>query len=145
AFERAFAWLEERYRRALSWALHHRWLVVGLGAGSLATSLAAAVLVLGVDFVPPTDRGQVTVTIELPPGSPLAATDAAVMRIDAAAARIPEVVARLTSAGEIPPGFGSLPRRGSEVGQVALTLQQKPGVMERLLHPWNPRGRRRSD
>jgi HAE1 family hydrophobic/amphiphilic exporter-1 len=55
------------------------------------------------------------------------------------------MAARLASAGEIPPGFGTLPRRGSEVGQVALTLAEKPGVMDRLLHPLHPRGRLRTD
>jgi hydrophobic/amphiphilic exporter-1 (mainly G- bacteria), HAE1 family len=145
AFERAFVWLEEWYRRALAWALRHRWAVVATGFGSLAVSLLAAALVLGVDFVPPSDRGQVTATVELPPGSPLAATDATVQRVDAAAAATPEVRARLASAGEIPAGFGSVPRRGSEVGQVALTLQDKPGLLDWLLHPWNPAGRHRSD
>lgn len=144
-FERAFRWLEGRYRLALGWALRHRWAVVAAGAGSLAISLAAAVLVLSVDFVPPSDRGEVTATVELPPGSPLTATDTAVRRVDAAAAAIPEVRARLASAGEIPPGFGSVPRQGSEVGQVALTLEDKAGVLEAILHPWSPGGRQRSD
>ena len=100
---------------------------------------------LGVDFVPPTDRGQVNVAIELPPGASLQATDAAVRRVDAAAAALPEVRARFASVGEIPPGFGALPRRGSEVGQVALMLQEKAGLLDRLLRPWSATGRRRSD
>jgi HAE1 family hydrophobic/amphiphilic exporter-1 len=145
AFERGFGQLEARYRRALAWALGHRGWVVAAGVGSLALALGAAAWGLGVDFVPPVDRGQVTVTVELPPGSPLAATDAVVRRVDSAAGSIPEVRARLASAGEIPPGFGTLPRRGSEVGQLALTLLDKPGLLDRLLGPWGTPGRQRSD
>jgi HAE1 family hydrophobic/amphiphilic exporter-1 len=145
AFERGFARLEATYRRVLGWALGHRRWVVTAGAGSLVLALLAAALVLGVDFVPPVDRGQVTVTVELPPGSALEATDAVVQRVDGVAAAVAEVGARLASSGEIPPGFGALPRRGSEVGQVALTLKEKPGLVDRLLNPWRAPGRRRSD
>lgn len=144
-FERAFAALEARYRRALAWALRHRPLVVVLAVGSLAVSLAAAALVLGVEFIPPTDRGEVTATIELPPGATLTATDEVVRRVDTSAAAIPEVRARFASAGEVPAGFGSIPSRGSEVGYVALTLYEKPGLLDRLFRPWSTTGRRRSD
>jgi HAE1 family hydrophobic/amphiphilic exporter-1 len=144
-FERGFRMLESYYRSALAWALRHRWTVVAAGIGSLVAALAAAALVLGVDFVPPTDRGQVNVTVELPPGSPLEGTDSIIRRVDAAAGTIPEVRARFATVGEIPPGFGALPQRGSEVGQVAVTLYDKVGLLDRLLRPWNPTGRRRAD
>jgi HAE1 family hydrophobic/amphiphilic exporter-1 len=145
AFDRAFARLEARYRTTLAWALEHRPLVVVAGVGSLALAVAVALLVLGTEFVPPTDRGQVTASVELPPGTPLTATDDIVQRIDAAAAAIPEVRARFASAGEIPAGFGELPRRGSEVGQVALTLADKQSLLDRIFRPWITTGRRRSD
>lgn len=78
------------YRRFLAWALNHRKLVVAavflIFAGSLA--LAPAV---GFDFMPQTDEGSISITIELPRGTELATTAAMTDRIVKLIQQQPEI------------------------------------------------------
>jgi HAE1 family hydrophobic/amphiphilic exporter-1 len=100
---------------------------------------------VGFDFTPSVDRGQVSVNVELAPGASLEATDAVMAQVEAVAEQIPEVDRErmLASIGEIIGGFGSLPDRGSQIGQLTLMLTEKQGFVERLLHPAGQAGRRR--
>ncbi|MFN3651000.1 MAG: efflux RND transporter permease subunit [Armatimonadota bacterium] len=136
-FDAQYQKLEQLYGRSLGWALRHRLAVVTGGFGSLALVGFLGWQVIGFDFTPSVDRGQVTVLVELPPGASLAATDRLVQQVEAAAVRIPEVDAdrMLTSVGEIIGGFGSIPDRGSQFAQVTLMLRDKAGLAERLLDP----------
>ncbi len=147
-FDRTYERLERQYERVLALALERRSWVVTLGFGSLALTGFLAWQMLGFDFTPSIDRGQVTVEVELPPGAALSATDGVLRRIEAVAAEIPEVDREkmLSSAGEILAGFGSLPDRGPQLGQLTLNLIEKQGFLDRLLHPGGQTGmRRRSD
>jgi HAE1 family hydrophobic/amphiphilic exporter-1 len=116
-----------------------------IGFGSLVGVGLLAWQVLGFDFTPSVDRGQVTVQVELPAGSSLVATDAVMARVEAAAEKVPEIDRErmLASVGEIIGGFGSIPDRGSQIGQLTLMLIDKQGFVERLLHPGGQPGRRR--
>lgn len=148
AFNRLYERLETQYRGALRWALRRRATVALIGFGALFAVGALAWQVLGFDFTPSVDRGEVQVRVELPPGSSLQATDEVVRRIEAEAAKVPEVIAErtLASVGEILGGFGSTPDRGPQFGQITLALQEKQGLVEKLLHPGGQAGRRtRSD
>lgn len=148
AFDNVYERLEVRYRRALRWALRHRLAVVVLGFGSLFAVGALSFQVIGFDFTPSIDRGQVNVSIELPPGSTLKSTDALMARVEAEAAQIPEVDPdrMFASVGEVIGGFGSLPEQGAQFGQLTLMLKDKQGLIEKLTHPNGQAGRRnRSD
>ncbi len=147
-FNARYRRLEEAYREALAWSLRHRSIVVASGFGSLLLVGFLSWQVLGFDFTPSVDRGQVSVQIELPPGASLQATDRLMAKIEAEAAKIPEVDPErmLASVGEIIGGFGSLPDRGPQFGQLTLMLIEKQGFLDRLLHPLGQEGRRkRSD
>jgi len=147
-FNRSYEHLETEYRRTLSWSLRHRGAVVLIGFGSLIGVGLLSWQVLGFDFTPSVDRGQVSVQVELPPGASLKATDAVMLEVEAAAEKVPGVDPErmLASVGEIIGGFGSLPDRGPQLGQLTLMLQDKPSFMERLLRPGGVPGRRnRSD
>lgn len=147
-FNRSYESLETRYRGALAWALRRRGTVAVVGFGALFAVGALAWQVLGFDFTPSVDRGEVQVRLELPPGASLQATDQVMRRIEAEAAKVPEVVpARmLASVGEILGGFGSTPDQGPQFGQLTLMLQEKQSFVDRLLHPGGQAGRRtRSD
>jgi hydrophobic/amphiphilic exporter-1 (mainly G- bacteria), HAE1 family len=147
-FDRRYAGLEEAYRRTLGWALRRRGWVAGAGFGSLALVGLLAWQVLGFDFTPSVDRGQVSVQVELPPGASLAATDRLLARVEEAAAGIPEVDAdrMLASVGEIVGGFGALAEVGPQFGQVTLMLIDRQSMLERLARPFGQPGkRRRSD
>jgi HAE1 family hydrophobic/amphiphilic exporter-1 len=147
-FDRRYARLEAEYRAALAWALRHRVMVVVSGFGSLALVGFLAWRVLGFDFAPLVDRGQVSIQVELPPGAALERTSGVVARVEAEVVKIPEVQAdrMLASVGEIIGGFGTLPDRGAQFGQLTLMLMEKQGFVDRLLHPLGQPGRRnRSD
>ena len=62
------------YKGILGWSLHFRWVVVGI---SLALLLVSVLILrsLPIGFFPTTDQGQISVGINLPPGSSLDKTD----------------------------------------------------------------------
>src|SRR5215212_6667084 len=61
----------ERYRRGVAWALDHRKTMIGLAAASFVGAIALQVLIGGFGFAPDSDRSELTVTVEAPPGSSL--------------------------------------------------------------------------
>ncbi|PCE30793.1 efflux RND transporter permease subunit [Burkholderia ubonensis] len=87
-----------RYLKLLDWALRHRRTCVFAGAAFLAGSLAIAPL-LPSGFLPVNDTSVSRIEVTLPPGTPLAKTDAVLQRIAAEAKRRPEVMATFTTAG----------------------------------------------
>lgn len=60
--------LNGSYRKLLSWALGNRKKVVGLTVVLLVLSIAATPLI-GTEFIPATDQGEISVAVELPPGT----------------------------------------------------------------------------
>jgi HAE1 family hydrophobic/amphiphilic exporter-1 len=144
-FDRSYDRIEARYRGALAWALRHRGTVVLAGFGSLLAAGALAWQFLGFDFTPSNDRGQVKVEMELPAGSSLDATNTLMAAVEDVAASVPEVDAQrmLATVGQILGGFGSIPDRGPELGQLTLMLIEKQGFLDRIVHPFGERGKRR--
>jgi len=61
------------YMRASAWALHHRWITIGL-AGAFFVGSIMLIPLLPTGFIPPDDNSQTQVYVELPPGSTLAQT-----------------------------------------------------------------------
>jgi cobalt-zinc-cadmium resistance protein CzcA len=62
--------LRERYRDALRWAIHRRWLTVGVGVVSLATALYLALSgVIGSEFLPHLDEGAIWVRGTMAPST----------------------------------------------------------------------------
>lgn len=83
AFKAGFAGLERRYPPLLAGALKQRGAVLGvtLLMGGLAWWAAQG---LGLQLVPPLAQGEFTAQLRLPPGSPLARTDALQTRLQQA-------------------------------------------------------------
>lgn len=147
-FDRQYEALERFYRHLLEWALRRRFLVVAGGFGSLGVALLLAWRLLGFDFVPAVDHGQVAVTLQMPPGTSLAATDRTMRAIEEVAAQVPEVEAdrMFASVGEILGGFGSLPDRGPQFAQLTLPLRDKDSMFDRLRYGFGGSpNRQRSD
>lgn len=82
--------IDQWYHRLLSWAVEHPWKVVAAAMlvflGSLST-----LTVLGTEFVPAEDRGQMEVMLELPPGTSFDQSEAAVAEVERIVREIPEV------------------------------------------------------
>jgi HAE1 family hydrophobic/amphiphilic exporter-1 len=70
--DRFNAWFDrqaDRYRVVIGWALDHRWTMVGLAAASLVGAVALQVMFGGFGFAPDSDRSELTLQLEAPPGA----------------------------------------------------------------------------
>jgi len=72
-------WWERLYVRILSTALDHRWVVVAIAAGILATTPLAYRMV-GRDWMPQEDQSELTVNMETPLGSALTVVEDTLQR-----------------------------------------------------------------
>ncbi len=75
-----FAWIDRRYGQILRWSLDHRPLVVAMVAGTLVMAFPLNALV-GRDWIPPDDQGEITAILNLPEGTSLDATSRVVADI----------------------------------------------------------------
>jgi len=109
-FERVFAWLSASYGRLLAGALHYRKTtiaLVGLLFG-LALFLPAGGFV-GAEFTPPTDKGELSVTLQFAEGQRIEQTDTLARQFEQSLRQLPEVRRIFTSVGSNPEGFGVTP------------------------------------
>jgi hydrophobic/amphiphilic exporter-1 (mainly G- bacteria), HAE1 family len=87
-------------QRALTWGLQNRRLVVWVSFGSLAVALLLIPLgVVGFEYYPPVDRGELFVTINYPTGTPLATTTAAVRKAEQIVLKCPDLESETSIAG----------------------------------------------
>lgn len=120
-FERWQERLSERYGGVLAWALDHRKTVVAASAGLLAASLALVPLgLIGTEFITETDRGEFAVNIDLPLGTALVRTDAAIREVEKVVASMPEVESYLTTVGRQQTEWKNAEQ--SNVGQIQVKL-----------------------
>lgn len=146
-FDQFYSWLDSSYRRILVWALRHRLLVVSFGVAALVLTGIYSWRKLGTEFTPPIDRGIINITVEMPVGTALEATDDVMAAVEDTIANIPEVDNFLTNIGLLTGGFGSIPQHGSQYGQITLQLLDQPSLKDKVQHPFAklPGKRYRSD
>jgi len=82
--------LMRAYLRILRWTLKNRTITLMLGLGIFALSIFSATL-LPSEFVPVTDEGRASVSVELPPGSTLQDTQVVARSLSSQISEIPEV------------------------------------------------------
>ncbi len=90
--------LDQRYHRLLGWAVDHPWSVVAMAAVVFFASLGT-LRVVGTEFVPLEDRGQMEVLVELPPGTSFSQSEAAVAGVETVVRGINEVRQIFTTVG----------------------------------------------
>ena len=90
--------LVDAYLRVLKWALGHRWTTMGLATLFFAGSVGLMMMLPG-DFIPPEDQSLSNFSFELPPGTTLAETDAAMQQVSAIIGREKEVKSVFISIG----------------------------------------------
>jgi len=96
---RMFTGMENRYRAPLHFALGHRWLVV-LGAAALLAGSLALVPLVGTEFMPQTDEGEVRIDAEMEVGTRLGVLDEKFKIIEAVVEEaVPEMEHMVVSAG----------------------------------------------
>ena len=109
--------------RALEWALRKRWTVFIISFGSLALALLLIPLgLVGFEFVPQVDRGEIYVTITYPTGTPLETTRAGVLAVERYVDSIPDASAETALAGAY---VGNLPGyvNNGAIGQLHIFLK----------------------
>jgi hydrophobic/amphiphilic exporter-1 (mainly G- bacteria), HAE1 family len=120
-FERSRQWYS---RRALPWALQRPGLVFAGSAGAVVLSCLLVPLgVVGFEFIPAVDRGEIFVQLTYPTGTPLAKVNAAISAIDKRFSALPDTDSLTGLAGGTQSNFGGLIAQGS-VGQIHVFLKQ---------------------
>lgn len=122
--ERFYAWsesfltsLEERYRRAVEWALANRSTVV-IGAAVLFVLSLAVVPRIGSELMPQTDEGEIRINAEMAVGTRLELMDETFLKIEQIAVEeVPELESMLTTVGG-----GGWRATGGHTGELRLTL-----------------------
>jgi HAE1 family hydrophobic/amphiphilic exporter-1 len=102
------------YRLALTWALHHRRLVLGGAIGLLVVSLAITPF-LGTEFMPAQDRNMILLKVKMPIGTALEETNRVVSMVEKLMSQQPEIeiISAQTGssaeqdAGDTASGFGN--------------------------------------
>ncbi len=114
-------WLMRRYMATMRWCLRHR-LSTALGAAAFFAASIAIVPLLPTGFVPPADRAQTQINIELPPGSTLAETRAVAEQARLAAMQVGGVLSVFSSIGGGSSGDAFAPGAAAEARRAVLTL-----------------------
>ncbi|MCC7369360.1 MAG: efflux RND transporter permease subunit [Chloroflexi bacterium] len=111
------------YGRMIAWVLRHRWVPVLAAVITLGAAIAMVPLgLIKFEFIPASDNGQVSVTVEMPPGSSLEATENVLKVINSRIADIPEIEFYLAASGQGGgSGFGAS-GSGVRFGRVQIVL-----------------------
>ncbi|MBR7783703.1 efflux RND transporter permease subunit [Undibacterium luofuense] len=121
------------YMRAMQWCLRHRLYTI-LAALAFFIGSISLVGLLPTGFVPPADRAQTQVTIELPPGSTLAQTAAITEQVRSAVMAEKEVRSVYASVGGGSSGDAFAPGAAAEARRAVMTIttshhsQRKTGI-----------------
>jgi HAE1 family hydrophobic/amphiphilic exporter-1 len=130
-FDRLLRWYS---RRALPFALHHRWQTAALCSAFViaAISLVTPLGIVQSEFLPPAQVGSIQMTVTYPVGTPLATTQAGIDRLERAILKIPDVGIVLSTTGIKPAGWGTI-----SGGHVALlrvaTMKDKRRETDRIV------------
>ncbi|AVR98342.1 efflux RND transporter permease subunit [Pseudoduganella armeniaca] len=114
-------WLMSRYMRTMKWCLNHR----GITAIASAVFFVCSIMLVGLlptGFVPPADRDQTQINLELPPGSTLAQTKLVAEQTRLAAMQVPGIVGVFSSVGGGSAGDAFAPGAEAEARRAVLTL-----------------------
>lgn len=136
-FDRVWSALERTYPHILAGALRHR-------ARTLLPTLALAALAgllvptLGVELVPPFSQGEFTFELEMPPGTPLAASERKVKAIEQSLLKDRHIDRLFASVGENPEYGGAVSEQRENVAQLNIAIvdpgdrNQERAVIERI-------------
>ncbi len=124
AFTRGFEATRTWYlTHVLEWGLRHQRTVMAACVLSVVGAISLVPLhVIGFDFIPPIDRGEVFMQLTFPTGTPLATTNAAIADLTQQIAKLPDVERQTGTAGSYQAGFGGGVTQGS-VGQIHVFLK----------------------
>lgn len=114
-------WLMRKYLQTMRWCVRHR-LTTAIAAGVFFICSILLTGLLPTGFVPPADRGQTQITIELPPGSTLAETAALTERVRQAISADKNITSVFSSIGGGSSGDAFSPGAAAEVRRAVMTI-----------------------
>ncbi len=123
AIERFNRWFDRqtlRYTRLIAWALDHRLAMVLLAVGSFGGAIALQALFGGAGFIPVSDRSEISVIVETPPGSNLEYTRVKTEEVARITRNHPEVSYTYTAIGT------PIPLRAPGVDQALIYVRLIP-------------------
>jgi HAE1 family hydrophobic/amphiphilic exporter-1 len=135
ALDRFNQWFDrqaDRYKGVVAWALDHRLAVLVIVAVSFFGAIALQVFFGGGGFIPDSDRSEITLSIETPPGSNLSYTAIKARELSRIARTHKEVAYTYTSigsasgSGDVDTGnlyIKMLPKKQRDISQQALAAQ----------------------
>jgi len=123
-FERCFSAVRSWYaHRALPWGLRHRVSVLVFCVASFAFAMLLVPLgIVGSEFIPPVDRGEIFTQLTYPVGTPLTKTTAAVFELERKFRDLADIDADTAVAGGYASPFGGFLIQGN-VGQIHVWLK----------------------
>ncbi|UGQ45426.1 efflux RND transporter permease subunit [Massilia endophytica] len=117
-------WIMQRYMRTMKWCLTHR-LFTAIASAVFFFSSIMLVGLLPTGFVPPADRNQTQITLELPPGSTLAETKAVAEQARVLAMQVPSITGIYSSIGGGSAGDAFAPGAAAEARRAVMTITTK--------------------
>ena len=126
AFNAAYDAIADRYPPLLRWALAHRTTVLVTAFGLFGATLLL-VPQLGMELIPQLSQNEFTVEVELPPGTPLEESDAALARVQDATAPLDGVRTTFAVAGMGSRMDANPDRGGENWGEVHVALADGAG------------------
>ena len=135
-FEAFMDAVRRSYGATLGWVLRHRWLPVLVAVMTLVA--AVAMIPLGwikFEFIPPSDNGQVGVTVEMPPGSSLEATESVLKVLNGRLGQIPEIQYYLAASGQGSGGGFGVGGSGARFGRIQVVLVDLPATARTARSP----------
>ncbi|MGH8460334.1 MAG: efflux RND transporter permease subunit [Stenotrophobium sp.] len=135
-WQRGYAVLERRYVPLLAWALDHRLIVLAIAAALFGASLLLLTRI-GVELIPPFNQGEFSAELTLPPGTPLADSDALLRQVAATLHGNPALAANYSIAGTGDRLDANADSGGENFGTLSLVLKpgaaaQQPRLMKQL-------------
>ncbi len=123
-FEGIFNAFSAGYQRVLQWGLNNRGKVVLITTGLLFASLSLVPFgFIGAEFMTQTDRGEFTVTLEMPPGSTLENTNYVTQRAEQMVSSMPEVKKMFVNVGSSSEGM--IGQSSNNVAELNIALYPK--------------------
>jgi len=124
-WDRAYDSVAERYKTLLGHMLRHRWAVIAVSLSMFIGSMTV-IRHLGSEMISEPDRAELTVSVELPPGTPMAVTNETVTKVEGIITeRFRDVVtATYVKLGKIEGLFGKS-AQGVHLGEILVLLKDK--------------------
>ena len=126
-FEGMFKKLSDEYVTILRWSLHHRSRIIILAVVLFFAALSLVPLgFIGSEFIAVADRGEFTVTLELPPGSTFDNTNYVTQKVEKIISEIPEVQKMFVNVGASSEGLlGQTSNNNSELNVTLVPREQR--------------------